>query len=100
MVAKLTVFFMIVLFLLAGFVLIIFPWISVGKIGDWGENYFLVSLARFFDLPALQKIIASGWVRGAITGLGVLNLILAFWEIANFKKSTDNLEKRNNQSAK
>lgn len=92
MVAKLTVIFFIILCLLAGIVLTLFPWISVGKVGDWGENFFLIYLTQKLDLPALQKAVSSGWVRGAITGLGILNLLMAFWEIANFKQSVNSLE--------
>lgn len=92
MVAKLTIIFFIILCLLAGFVLTIFPWISLGRIGDWGDNFFLVYLVQKLNMPELQKAVASGWVRGAITGLGVLNILLAFWEMANFKKSVESLE--------
>lgn len=92
MVAKLTIIFFIILCLLAGFVLTIFPWISLGRIGDWGDNYFLVYLAQKLDMPTLQKAVSSGWVRGAITGLGILNLLLAFWEMANFKRSVQAIE--------
>lgn len=92
MVAKLTVIFFIILCLLAGVVLVIFPWMSLGKVGDWGDNYFLISVSQLLNAPGLQKVISSGWVRGAVTGLGILNLLLAFWEMANFKESVDALE--------
>ncbi len=91
MVAKLTVIFLIILCLLAGFVLTLFPWISLGRIGDWGDNYFLVSLSRIIHVESLQVIVSSGWVRGAVSGLGILNLMMAFWEISNFKKNVDSL---------
>jgi hypothetical protein len=40
----------------------------------------------------LQTVVASGWVRGAVTGLGVLNLGMAFWEIFHFKQSVAALQ--------
>ena len=43
-------------------------------------------------MPTLQKAVSSGWVRGAISGLGVLNLLMAFWEMANFKRSVESIE--------
>lgn len=92
MVAKLTVIFFIVLCLLAGFVLVLFPWFSFGRVGDWGNNQFLMYLTYLLNLPSLQTFVNSGWVKGAVTGLGVFNLCLAFWEIANFKQSVQNLE--------
>lgn len=92
MVARLTVIFFIILCLLAGFVLVIFPWISVGRVGDWGDNQLLVFVSQKLQMQSLQNFVASGWVRGAVTGLGVLNLIIGFWEIANFKQSVEKLE--------
>ena len=100
MVAKLTIIFFIILSLLAGFVLVIFPWYSLGKVGDWGDNYFLILVSNFLHQPVLQSAIASGWVRGAVTGLGVLNLFLAFWEIANFKQSVEMLEASGKKTVK
>ncbi|MBX7169500.1 MAG: hypothetical protein K1X72_00995 [Pyrinomonadaceae bacterium] len=94
MVSRLTVIFFIVLCLLAGFVLTIFPWISVGKVGDWGNNQLLIMFSQLINMPSLQSFVASGWVRGAVTGLGILNLCLAFWEIANFKSNVDALEEK------
>ncbi len=92
MVARLTVIFFIILCLLAGFVLTLFPWISIGRVPDWGNNQLLIWLSQTLALPSLQKAVASGWVRGAVTGLGLLNLCLAFWELANFNQNVENLE--------
>ena len=92
MIAKLTVIFFIILCLLLGSYLILLPWISFGLIGDWGDNFLLAFVSEKANLPVLRKTVASGWVRGAVTGLGMLNLLLAFWEIANFKQSVRMLE--------
>ncbi|MDM7923883.1 MAG: hypothetical protein QUS14_16430 [Pyrinomonadaceae bacterium] len=85
MVEKLTVIFFIILCLLLGFYLILAPWDTI--FGNWGDNYLLVYLADKSGIPMLQQSVASNWVRGAVTGLGVLNLIIAFWEAAHFKQS-------------
>jgi len=92
MVAKLTVIFFIILCLLLGTYLILLPWMSFGVIGDWGDNYLLAVVSEKTNLPVLRRTIASGWIRGAVTGLGILNLLLAFWEIAHFKQSVEMLE--------
>lgn len=94
MVAKLTVVFFITLCLLLGLYLTLLPWVSFGVIGDWGDNYLLAFVSEKANLPMLRQTIASGWIRGAVTGLGVLNLLLAFWEMANFKQSVAMLEGR------
>ena len=92
MVAKLTVIFFIILCLLLGIYLILLPWWSFGVIGDWGDNFLLAFVAEKTDLPVLRRTVASGWVRGAVTGLGILNLFLAFWEMAHFRQSVEMLE--------
>ncbi len=94
MVAKLTVIFFIILCLLLGVYLILLPWISFGFIGDWGDNYLLAVVSEKADLPILRKTVTSGWIRGAVTGLGILNLFLAFWEMAHFKQSVAMLEEK------
>jgi hypothetical protein len=91
--AKLSVIFYIILCLEIGIVLTLLPWIPQGFLGlsDWGNNYFLLYAARKFGF-GLQSVVASGWVRGAVTGLGLLNLGMAFWEIFNFKHTLHALE--------
>ncbi len=91
MVEKLTVIFFIILFLLLGVYLILLPWNIFYGVGNWEQNYLLVYIAQKTDLPLIQKAVASNWVRGAVTGLGVLNLIVAFWEIAHFDQSVQML---------
>jgi hypothetical protein len=51
-------------FLEVGLLLIVVPWS-----GYWDRNYF----AAVF--PPLRSIIASNFVRGAVTGLGVVNVV-------------------------
>ena len=91
MVEKLTVIFFIILFLLLGAYLILLPWNIFYGVGSWEQNYLLVYLAQKTDLPLIQKAISSNWVRGAVTGLGVLNILIAFWELAHFNQSVEML---------
>lgn len=92
--AKLSVIFYIILCLEIGIVLALLPWIPQGTLGlsDWGNNYFLLYAARKTGMHALQSVVASGWVRGAVTGVGVLNLGMAFWEMFHFKQSVNALK--------
>jgi hypothetical protein len=94
MVERLTVIFFIILCLLLGLNLVLLPWISVGGIGDWGDNYLLVFLTEKSGLPIIQHTVASPWFRGAVTGLGVVNILIAFWEIGHFGQSVAMLEGR------
>ena len=92
MVARLTVIFFIVLCLEAGIALTLLPWISFGGLGDWGDNYLLAFVVEKTGMPVLRSAVSSGWVRGAVTGLGILNLFIAFWELAHFNRSVRILE--------
>ena len=90
MVERLTVVFFIALCMLLGFYLILAPWDAL--FGPWGDNYLLAFVADKVSFPIIQKAVASNWVRGAVTGLGVLNMVIAFWEIAHFNKSVQMLQ--------
>lgn len=100
MVAKLTVIFFIILFLLAGVSLTLAPWMSIGLIGDWSNNFFLAFAVEKTGWTALREIVASNWLRGAVTGFGVLNLLLAFWEMAHFKQSVAMVVEKENTTPK
>ena len=92
--ARLSVIFYIVLCLEIGIFLTVLPWWPQGMWGlsDWGNNYFLLYAARKTGYQGLQTVVASGWVRGAVTGVGLLNLGIAFWEIFNFKQTVRALQ--------
>jgi hypothetical protein len=92
--AKLSVIFYIILCLEIGIALTVAPWWPQGMWGlsDWGNNYFLLYAARQTGIQGLQAIIASGWVRGAVSGVGLLNLGIAIWEIFHFKQTVAALQ--------
>ena len=90
MAARFTVLFYIILCLEAGVFLTVLPWVGGGSY--WGDNYFLVLAAQKIGAVGLQRAVASGWVRGAVTGLGLLNLAMAFWEIFHFKDTLRRLQ--------
>src|SRR5262245_48298983 len=92
--ARISVIFYIILCLEIGIFLTVAPWWPQGMWGfsDWGNNYFLLYAAHKTGLQGLQTVVASGWVRGAVTGVGLLNLGIAFWEIFNFKQTVRALQ--------
>lgn len=96
--ARITVIFYIILCLEVGIVLTFLPWIHVMPflpsfgLGDWGDNFFLLYASQKMGLQGLRPVIASGWVRGAVSGLGVLNLVIAFWEMAHFRHTVRALQ--------
>src|SRR4029077_4199061 len=93
MVERLTVVFFILLCFLLGVYLILAPWDAL--FGPWGENYLLVFLTDKTGAPIIQKAVASMWFRGAVTGLGVMNLVSAGWEIFHFNQSVRMLQNSN-----
>ena len=92
MASRLTVIFYILLCLEAGVFLTLLPWWQPWGMGDWGDNFFLVMVAQKTGLYGLQRAVASGWVRGAVTGIGLLNLAMAFWEIFHFGDTVRRLQ--------
>jgi len=91
--SRLSVIFYIILCLEIGIVLTALPWVPHGWLGlsDWGNNYFLL-LAAHKAGYGVQRFVASGWVRGAVSGLGLLNIGMAVWEIINFRQTVRALD--------
>ena len=93
--SRLSVIFYIILCFEIGIVLTVLPWIPHNwlglGLGDWGNNYFLIFASRKAGY-GIQRFVASGWMRGAVTGLGLLNILMAIWEIANFRKTVRTLD--------
>jgi hypothetical protein len=92
--AKLSVIFYIILCLEIGIFLTVLPWWPQGMwgISDWGNNYFLLYAANKTGIQGIRTVVESGWVRGAVTGVGLLNLGIAIWEIFNFKQTVRALQ--------
>ncbi|HWP44977.1 MAG TPA: hypothetical protein VNO14_17170 [Blastocatellia bacterium] len=84
--AKLTIIFFILICFEIGFLLIILPWLSY-PYPYWNENYILFWAVEKLGWPALGRFLTSGYVRGAVTGIGLLNVILGIREIINFKQT-------------
>lgn len=83
--------------------LTVLPWVPHGWLwglfGDWGNNYFLLLIAHKTGY-GVQRFVASGWVRGAVSGLGVLNIAMGIWELVNFNESVRRLEAATEASAR
>ena len=63
---------LIALSLEVGLVLIIIPWSAF-----WDRNYFATVI------PPLQGILTNNFVRGAVSGIGLLNVIAAVIELVS-----------------
>jgi hypothetical protein len=91
--SRLSVIFYIILCLEIGIVLTVLPWVPHGWLGlsDWSNNYFLL-LAAHKAGYGVQRWVASGWVRGAVSGIGILNLGMGIWELINFRHTVRALD--------
>jgi len=91
--SRLSVIFYIILCLEIGIVLTVLPWVPHGWFGlsDWGNNYFLLLVAHKAGY-GVQRWVASGWVRGAVSGIGILNLGMGIWELINFRHTVRALD--------
>ena len=58
------------LFLWAGFLLVFVPWSEF-----WDRNYFAQAI------PAVRSLAANNYVRGAVSGLGLINVYLGLAEL-------------------
>ncbi len=58
-------------FLEVGLLLLVVPWSAF-----WDQNYFISAW------PGLRPIITNDFVRGAVTGLGVVNLLGGLADLA------------------
>ncbi len=69
-------FFLYVLYCFeVGVFLLIFPWLAM-----WDQH----SLLSYY--PDLKAVILNNFFRGAVSGLGLANLLLGFWEVGNFTR--------------
>ena len=80
--AKLTLVLFILVCFEIGFLLVFLPWHR-----SWQENNFLYLVADALGAPGLRQFILSGVVRGAVTGLGLVNILIGIREIVNFPES-------------
>ena len=61
----------IAFFLEVGLLLVVLPWS-----GFWDRNYFAMTW------PPLRELLTNNFVRGAVTGLGLVNLYAGFADLA------------------
>jgi hypothetical protein len=63
---------LVAFFLEVGFVLIVVPWSPY-----WDRNYF----AQWF--PSVHALITNNFVRGGVSGLGVINMAVGLTELVS-----------------
>ena len=47
---------------------------------EWTDNRFLLTN------PGLRSVIGNGFVRGIVSGLGLLDIWIGFWEAIHYRE--------------
>jgi hypothetical protein len=58
-----------------GVMLMILPWRP-----EWSDNPLLLAY------PAIREVVSSGFARGLVSGLGLLNVWIGFWEAIRYRE--------------
>jgi hypothetical protein len=66
--------------LLVGLILVVTPWTAL-----WDANYLIL------PHPALKAVMLSAFTRGAVSGLGLVNILLALYEAHEHLVEPDDL---------
>jgi hypothetical protein len=69
--------FYIIISLPLGIALLTLPWSNA-----WENNYLL------YIYPQIQPIVANSFFKGAVLGLGIVNILIGIQEIVRFRKTT------------
>ena len=80
--AKITVIVYILICFEVGILLLILPWTQY-----WEENVFLYFITGRLNAQWIPTFLTSGYMRGAVTGLGVLNILAGMRDIFKFNDS-------------
>ena len=64
-----------VLVMLIGVVLLVFPW------SEYWDNNFFSNL-----IPMFRNLWDNSYVRGAVSGLGIVNIVIAFSELFRLRR--------------
>ena len=82
---------LIIFFLEVGLVLALAPWSAY-----WDRNYFAETM------PAVRALIGNNFVRGGVTGLGLVNICAAVMDLVGMfvaRRSADDLSIAHSQTA-
>ena len=66
----------IIVSLYFGIALLLLPWLSA-----WDNNYLL------YLYPQFRPVVANSFFKGAVLGLGIVNILIGVQEIVQFRKA-------------
>jgi len=83
-------FLYVIFFVQVGLLLIVLPWWPA----FWEHNYFALAY------PPLRSVLTNNFVRGAVSGLGFVNLFAGFIDLALLFTARDQTEMSLDESAR
>jgi hypothetical protein len=92
--AKVTVIVYILICFEVGILLLILPWTHL-----WEDNFFLYLVTGKLNASWIPTFMTSGYMKGAVTGLGVLNILAGLRDIFKFRESVNTLTTLSNPIA-
>jgi hypothetical protein len=82
--AKITVIIYILICFEVGILLLILPpWYSA----FWDENFFLYYVTNKLNAAWIPTLLTSGYAKGIVTGIGVLNILAGLLDVFKFRES-------------
>lgn len=64
----------VVFYIELGMLLAVLPWTRV-----WTDNNLIIAY------PRIRAIIQEGWLRGAVTGIGLVDIWIGIWEAVHYR---------------
>ena len=91
--AKITVIIYILICFEVGILLLILPWYSA----FWDENFFLYYVTNKLNAAWIPTLLTSGYAKGIVTGIGVLNILAGLLDVFKFRESVAALAAMGNE---
>lgn len=92
--AKITVIVYIVISFEIGILLLLLPWSPW-----WHDNFFLYFISGKLHAPWVATFLTHKAVRGAVTGIGALNILAGLYDIFTFRESVNKLTSLDKKNA-
>jgi hypothetical protein len=80
--AKVTAIIYILICFEVGILLVILPWTPY-----WDDNFFLNYITGKLQMTGLATFLQTGYVRGAVSALGIVNILAGLRDMFRFRES-------------
>jgi hypothetical protein len=92
--AKITIIVYILICFEVGILLLILPWYPTAF---WEDNFFLYYITNKLEAAWIPTLLTSGYAKGLVTGIGVLNILAGLLDILKFRESVAALNAPGNE---